>query len=222
MEAMTPISLIMVEDDVDLCQTVKDFLQPEKSLQLLGMAHEEMGFRALIARHLPDLALIDINLTTPRSGLVLLDWIRREYPVVKPVMFTVNEGDVRECYQLGARGFVLKSRLEILPAALIDVAGGKLIIPPDVGELFVQQVLAHNAMMKKSLEFQQFSDREQEILRYLQAGVSREKIGDALKISFFTVRRHIQNILEKSGQTSVRAVLEKFGEVLGPGNPDSG
>jgi DNA-binding NarL/FixJ family response regulator len=43
----------------------------------------------------------------------------------------------------------------------------------------------------------------------------REDIGDRLGISFFTVRRHIQNMLQKTGEPNVRSILEKFGEVLG-------
>ena len=47
----------------------------------------------------------------------------------------------------------------------------------------------------------------------------RDSIADRLAISFFTVRRHIQNILEKTGQASVKDVLKKFGEVLGGDGP---
>jgi DNA-binding NarL/FixJ family response regulator len=222
MPSNTQISLIMVEDDVDLCHTVGDFLQGEEAFQLLGMAHEEKGFQDLVRKHLPDLALIDIGLNTPHTGLDLLEWLRKEYPVVKPIIMTVNEGDVLEAYRRGARGYILKSKLETLIPSLQDVHQGKLIIPPEVGELFVQQVMASRALWKKSLEFQQLSEREREILQFLKEGKSREDIGDALGISFFTVRRHIQNILEKTGDSTIRSVVEKFGEVLGGEGPFRG
>ncbi|HKP97548.1 MAG TPA: response regulator transcription factor [Fibrobacteria bacterium] len=205
----------MVEDNRDLAQTVLDFLSTEPRLEVLGTAHEEKGFKDLIRQHLPDLALIDIGLDTPRSGLDLIVWLRREFPVVKPVIMTVNQGDVMEAYNLGARGYVLKSGLEILTPTLMEVCQGNLIIPPNVGELFLSQVAAANAHWKKSLELERFSDREKEILRHLRAGLKREEIGDRLGISFFTVRRHVQNMLEKTGESSVRSILEKFGEVLG-------
>ena len=205
----------MVEDNLDLAQTVQDFLRAEPELEVVGVAHETKGFQDSIAAHLPDLALIDINLDTPRAGLELLLWLRKQYPVVKPVIMTVNQGDVLEAYQAGARGYVLKTRLETLASSLLEVSRGKLIIPPEVGELYVQQVAASAEMWKKSVEVERFSEREREILRHLRSGMRREDIGDKLGISFFTVRRHIQNMLEKTGEPSVKAILDKFGEVLG-------
>jgi two-component system nitrate/nitrite response regulator NarL len=127
---------------------------------------------------------------------------------------TVNQGDVLEAYQKGARGYVLKTELQLLGPALVDVYQGKMVIPPNVGELFVKQLAEEKARWQKSLELKQFSEREIEILRKLKAGVQREKIADELSISFFTVRRHVQNILEKSGAENVKALLARFGNLL--------
>lgn len=216
MSADTPISMVLVEDNIDLAQTVEDFIRAEPRLQVAAVAHDTRGFQEQVAAHLPDLALIDINLDTPRAGLFLLEWLRKHYPVVRPVIMTVNQGDVLEAYQSGARGYVLKNRLEILCDTLILVSQGRLIIPPDVGELYVRQVADSAELWKRSVEMERFSDREREILRLLTARMRREEIADKLGISFFTVRRHIQNMLEKAGEPTVKALLEKFGRVLGP------
>jgi DNA-binding NarL/FixJ family response regulator len=215
---MTPasrISVIIVEDNLVLAQTIQDFLSGEPLLEVLGVAQDVQGFQSLIQTHIPDLALIDIGLDQPRSGLDLLAWLRREFPVIKPVIMTVNQGDVLEAYNLGARGYVLKTNLETLGSTLVEVSNGKLIIAPNVGELFLQQVAVSNEQWKKSLELERFSDREKEILRFLREDLRREEIGVRLGISYFTVRRHIQNILEKAGETTIKAVLDRFGEVLG-------
>lgn len=219
MSAKRKVSVVIVEDNLDMAQTISDFLSSEPSLEVRGTAHEVKGFQSLIERHLPDLALIDIGLDTPRSGLDLITWLRQEFPVVKPIIMTVNQGDVLEAYNLGARGYVLKSNLEILASTLLEVSEGNLIIPPKVGELFLSQVTAAQTRWKKTMDLDRFSDREKEILRHLKAGLKREDIGNRLGISFFTVRRHIQNMLEKTGEPSVKAILERFGEVLGASFP---
>lgn len=216
MNAESPVSVVMVEDNPELAQTAEDFLRLEPRLKMVGVSRDTRGFQALVADFLPDLALIDINLETPRAGLFLLEWLRMHFPVVKSVMMTVNQEDVFEAYQNGARGYVLKNNLEILDRTLLEVCEGKLIIPPEVGELYVSQVAAAAEKWKKSLELERFSDREREILRMLGAQRRREDIADKLGISFFTVRRHIQNMLEKSGEPSVKALLNRFGKVLGP------
>ena len=216
MSAENPISLVMVEDNLDLAHTVMDFLKGSPRLKLAGSAQDSRGFQEQIAAKLPELALIDIHLDTARAGLDLLLWLRRHYPVVKPVIMTVNQGDVLEAYQSGARGYVLKTHLEILCDTLVEVSRGKLIIPPEVGELYVKQVAASAELWKKSVEMERFSEREREILGLLRAKMRREEIGEKLGISFFTVRRHIQNMLEKAGEPTVKALLERFGKVLGP------
>jgi DNA-binding NarL/FixJ family response regulator len=221
-EPENPISLVLVEDNVDLSQTVQAFLARAGGFSLLGAASGEKDFKRLVEAHLPDLALIDIGLDTPRTGLDLLEWLAAHYPVVRPVIMTVNRGDVLEAYQRGARGYVLKTSLEHLAPTLHEVARGEVIIPPGVGELFVQQMAAQTAQYRKSLELMQMSEREREILGLLRQGTSREEIAERLHISFFTVRRHIQNILEKTGQGSVKEVLRKFGEVLGGNGPNRG
>ena len=43
------------------------------------------------------------------------------------------------------------------------------------------------------------SDRELEVLRELTRNQTNEEIAEALGISVFTVKRHIQNMLEKTG-----------------------
>jgi DNA-binding NarL/FixJ family response regulator len=216
MNSENTISLVMVEDNLDLAQTVADFLRGEPRLSLIGVAHDGQGFQDLIASDIPELALIDIHLDTARTGLDLLLWLRKHYPVVKPVIMTVNQGDVLEAYQNGARGYVLKTDLEILCATLVEVSRGKLIIPPEVGELYVKQVAASADLWRKSVELERFSIREKEILRLLQANIHREIIGEKLGISFFTVRRHIQNMLDKGGEPTVKALLQRFGKVLDP------
>lgn len=218
----TRFSVVMVEDNPDLSQTVQAFLARAPDISLLGAASGKKDFETLIEAHLPDLALVDIGLDTPRTGLDLLEWLARDYPVVRPVIMTVNRGDVLEAYQRGARGYVLKTELEILVPTLREVSQGKLIIPAGVGELFVEQMAAQTAQFRKSIELMQMSEREREILTLLKAGVAREAIADKLNISFFTVRRHVQNILEKTGEGTVREVLKKFGEVLGGNGPNRG
>ncbi len=214
MKPITQISVVMVEDNPDMVLTINGFLGSEPQILVLGQANEEIGFQKLISEHLPELALVDIGLSHSRAGLELLNWLRHEFPVIKPVIMTVNEGDVLEAYQLGARGYVLKSNLEILVQTLMEVSEGQLIIPPEVGALLVRQMADSTVLWKKILELAQLSERERLILRMLKEGVTRESIAARLNISFFTVRRHIQNILTKCDESNMRTVLNKFSTAL--------
>ena len=58
------------------------------------------------------------------------------------------------------------------------------------------------------------TDRELELLRELTSGMTNEEIADKLQISVNTVKRHIQNIMEKTGFES-RLDLATNAKLLG-------
>ncbi len=208
------ITLALVEDNVDFCMTVLDYLADVPEVECKGYAHDESAFQDLVDREKPDLVLLDINLSQERGGVTLLSWLREKHPGIKAVMMTVNESDVLECYDLGARGYLFKSKLENLDRVIREVAEGGIVIPPDTAEVLVNLARADRIRWQKKLTLMKFSDREMAILKGLKAGFSREKIGDNLGISYFTVRRHVQNLLHRAGKDRVKEVLEEYGDVL--------
>ena len=214
-EDLNPITIVLVEDNVDFAHTVRDFLAAEPGFDLVGIAHRETDFFPLIARHLPDIALMDLGLSRPDSGVELMKALAKEFPVVLPVVMTVNEKEVLRCYEIGARGYILKSRLESLAGILRRVYEGQLIIPPDVGEILVRQMAEQGRLLRQSQTMGLLSEREKEILVLQKNGLAREAIADRLCLSPFTVRRHFQNALEKTGLHSVKELMAKYGEVLG-------
>ena len=43
------------------------------------------------------------------------------------------------------------------------------------------------------------TDRELEVLRELTGGLTNEEIAEKLNVTVFTIKRHIQNMLQKTG-----------------------
>lgn len=58
------------------------------------------------------------------------------------------------------------------------------------------------------------SDREREVLALVARGARNKQIGSALDISELTVKRHIQNILQKLELPSRQAAAEYYSDVL--------
>jgi DNA-binding NarL/FixJ family response regulator len=212
---LTDFRVVLVDDNPDFAYTLRDLLSLEKNIQVVGIALNEADFRALILSEMPDLALIDLGLSHSKAGLGLLSWLARDFPAVKPVVMTSSEEDVLACYQAGARGYVLKSHPETLAATLRNVQAGQLIIPPQISAILMRQVLQQATILRQTQELARLTDREKEILRLLQKGVSRDEIAEKLQISFYTVRRHLQNALEKARVDSVKSLLESYKEALG-------
>ena len=148
----------------------------QKSITLVGMAHDEASFQDNIRHHLPEIALLDLGLSRPDSGADLITWLAREYPVVFPVILTANESEILRCYQLGARGYMLKTRLETLGEVLRNVHSGQLIIPPDVGEFLVRQAMQQARQLAQTQTLSHVTEREKEILHLLKSGLGREAV----------------------------------------------
>lgn len=207
--------LVLVEDHSDYADTLVAILSGAPELEVVGVAPTEGLFRTLIAENLPEMALIDLGLQHSNSGLGLLSWLSRDFPAVKPVVLTSSEDRVLACYEAGARGYLLKSHPEELVPTLLRVSRGELVIPPNVGELFLQQVMLQGAILRQNQELSCLSEREKEILVFLHQGLTREEAANRLSISFYTVRRHLQNALEKTGSNSVKELIQTYQAAFG-------
>lgn len=212
---LNAMTVVLVDDHPDFAYTLLDLLRLESDIRVLGVALNEGDFRTFIPIELPDLAIVDLDLSHPRAGLGLLSWLARDFPAVKPVVLTSSEREVLACYQAGARGYVLKTQPESLVPTLRQVQAGQLIIPPNIGEILMRQVTQQTALLRQTQEMARLTDREREILRLLKGGVSRDQVAEKLQISFYTVRRHLQNALDKAGVDSVKSLLECYKEALG-------
>src|SRR6266852_5559848 len=95
------LTVSLVEDNIDFAQTVRDFLAKESDLELTGMSHDEASFQKNVRDSLPDIALVDLGLSRPDSGVDLIAWMGKEFPAVRPVVLTTDERAISHCYELG-------------------------------------------------------------------------------------------------------------------------
>ena len=104
-------------------------------------------------------------------------------------MLTAFDGD-KEIYralQAGARGYVLKSSSgEKLIPALRAVAAGQQWLPKEVA-----------IRLAARKEFEEITPREVQVLQQLAKGFANKEIADVLKISEYTTKDHLKNILAK-------------------------
>ncbi len=208
------VTVAMAEDNKYFCLTVEKVISEQENIKFLGYANSVEGFKQLIEKQVPDIALLDLELTNPKDGIELLRWLNDKHESVKSIIMTVNEDEISDCYMLGAMGYILKSNLDNFGDIIKDVHNGKVIIPPTVGKLFIDQIKVKSTQDKLRLEIKQMSERELEILRMLKKNFSRQEIANKLCISIFTIKRHVENILKKNSSKTMKEVLNKFDEVL--------
>jgi DNA-binding NarL/FixJ family response regulator len=116
----------------------------------------------------------------------------------------------------GATGYLRK---EISPAGLVrslrGAARGESPLSRDLAALMIEAL--HNA--ESASRAQELagvlSSREREVLDHVARGARNKQIADELAISEFTVKRHVQNILQKLDLPSRRAAAAFYSSVGG-------
>ncbi len=126
------------------------------------------------------------------SGLVATRRILETLPETAVLMLSMHSEEtwVRQALDAGARGYILKSAMELeLPVAVRKVAAGELVLDPAVS-----RPVALKGERKAAL-----TPRELEILQLIVAGKSNKEIADQLQLSANTVAVHRANIMDALG-----------------------
>ena len=101
---------------------------------------------------------------------------------------------VREAFEAGAAGYVLKEAADTeVVAAVREVAGGGRYLHPELGARMVDADTAE----RKRAEADPLSDREREVLRLLALGHTNQEIAKMLFISVRTAETHRAHIMQK-------------------------
>ncbi|MDX3457081.1 response regulator transcription factor [Streptomyces sp. ME02-8801-2C] len=194
--AAEPLRVLIADDHAVVRAGLRALLEGEPDLDVIAEAGSGEEAVALVAKLLPDVALMDLRFGGTGGGGVIdgIEAIRRlaaEAPGVAVVMLTSSAGraDVVRALEAGARGYVLKAGPpEELFRAVRGAAAGALGLAPEiVGEL-VGQVVSPE---------QELSGREIEVVRLMAEGLSNRAIAGALFLSEATIKTHLVRVYRK-------------------------
>jgi two-component system, NarL family, response regulator NreC len=160
----------------------------------------------------PDVIVLDAALCKQGEGDVV-QALAQAHPTGKVVVLSVQDEpqDVREAFELGASGYVLKQAVETeLVSAIREVAAGGRYVSQDLG---ARLIVAETAE-RRGADGDRLSDREREVLRLLALGHTNQEIAQKLHISVRTSEAHRAHIMQKLG-LSTRAELVRY--ALGKG-----
>ena len=191
---------LLIADDHQVVRSGIKSLMAGTEIEVVAEAASGEEAVRLAEKLKPDIVLLDIRMPDV-DGLTALGRIKMTHPKMAVVMLSTydNPTYVARAVALGASGYLLKgaTRDELL-AALRKVAAGEDAWTRDelrrvTGALATPRMVADVEVP--------LTQRESEVLRQLAFGLTNKEIGQALGISYETVKEHVQHILRKIGVT---------------------
>ena len=205
---MDKINVLIVDDHPLMRDALRDAVETEDALQVIGEAINGSQAVQMAADLKPDVILMDLYMPV-MDGIEATREILRTNPDAKVLIITSSGEDkkVSAAVRAGAMGYLLKdaSRDQIL-YGLKQVAQGKRFIPPEIGEKLARILYAEKE------ELITLTPREQEVLTLVGDGFSNSEIALSLCLSEATVRVHISNMLgtlELKNRSQVVAYAQK-------------
>jgi len=188
------VSIVIFEDNVRLRDSLTILLNGVDGYSVCGSFENCAQAAAVIARHRPDIVIMDIGMPGV-DGIEGLRVIKEKFPETNIIIHTVLEDEDRlfQCLCGGANGYILKNTSFVhLLEAIENVLHGGAPLSPVIAKKVLQSFQAVPGKLQYHL-----TDREKEVLRQLVKGYSYKMIAGNCHISVDTVRGHIRNIYSK-------------------------
>jgi len=192
------ISIILVDDHVIMRDGLRQLLEVESDLEVIGEADDGREAVKLALEKKPDIVIMDVAMQD-MNGIEATRQIKNENSDIKVIALSMysERQIVVGIFRAGASGYLLKdsSSMELVEAVR-TVYRGRNYLSQKISDIVLQEI----SDVKKDTEsigVEILTNRESEILQLISEGNSTKKIAEVLFISPKTVESHRANIMEK-------------------------
>jgi DNA-binding NarL/FixJ family response regulator len=211
---MTPPIRILIVDDQSLFRAgLHTLLDVQPEFEVVGEAENGEEALRLASQLRPAVVLMDLRMPV-MDGAAATRRLLELLPDCRVLVLTTfdDDEDVFEGLRAGAVGYLLKdASSDKLFEAIRSAARGEYFLQPSI----TSKVMAEFARLSRAARSQPegllepLSEREMEILRLLEQGLSNRVIAGQLVIAEGTVKNHVTSILAKmDAKDRLQAVLK--------------
>ncbi len=204
-----PIRVLIVDDHPIVRHGLGNLLAGHPDLEVVGSVENGAETLLHLSQKKTDVILLDVRLEG-QSGIDIAHRVRGSYPEVKIIILTTydDETTVHQALEAGVDGYLLKSvSHKTLPDAIRAVYSGEKLLSQELVSSVVTryQELAH----KEALREIGLTAADLEMLATIAEGASTREMAERFFLSEATVKRRVQEILEKLGVSNrAQAVAE--------------
>ena len=199
--APDPARILIVDDHEVLRLGVRQLLDAQPGLEVVGDVGTLRDAREALARLQPDLMVLDLGLGDEFS-LTMLPRLREDSPSTRILVLSSHAEQLyaERVLRAGAHAFVMKSApTEDLLRAVRGVLSGQVVLSAAQQESLLQRALGRGPQAGAGPDL---SPRELEVLRLVADGRSTAEIAQLLHRSVKTIESHKQALKTKLGADS--------------------
>jgi DNA-binding NarL/FixJ family response regulator len=200
MRPMTePTRVFLLDDHEVVRRGVRDVLEAEEDLTVVGEAGTAEEAVGRIPATSPHVAVLDVRLPDG-DGIEVCRDVRSRHPEIACIMLTSFADDeaVYAAIMAGASGYVLK---QVRGTELVDgirrVARGESLLDPVVTTRILERIRHSEA----DDELAGLTDQERRILELIADGLTNRQIGEQMFLAEKTVKNYVSNLLSKLGMS---------------------
>lgn len=197
-----PITVGVVEDEHEVRVRFERAVRAHESLSLVFSADTAASALQLAATRPAQVYLVDLGLPD-RDGREVIRWICKHQPQASVMVVTVFGDDphVVSSFEAGAVGYLLKDTpAEQIASSIVELHEGGSPISPSVARHLLKRfnpaepssVAAGARAVDDPL-----SEREREVLKLIEKGLSYEEVAGVMKISGHTVTTFLRRVYRK-------------------------
>ena len=192
------IRVFLLDDHEIVRRGVRDLLETEPDITVVGEAGTAAAALARIPALAPDVAVLDVRLPDG-DGVSVCREIRSAMPQLACLMLTSFSGDdaLFDAIMAGASGFVMKQiRGTDLVGAIRTVAAGGSLLDPDAASKVMARMRDQAA---RADPLAGLTAQERKILELIGQGLTNRQIGEQLFLAEKTVKNYISALFTKLG-----------------------
>ncbi|SDI59514.1 response regulator [Nonomuraea jiangxiensis] len=195
------IRVLLIDDQPLLRSGFRALLDLEDDIEVVAEAADGQEGLALVKKHLPDVALIDIQMPVvdgiEATRRIAADPALAGVHVVILTNYGLDEY-VFDALRAGAAGFLVK---DIVPEDFLHAvrvaARGDALLAPSITRKLINRYVAQPLRTGTGAGLEELTNREREAVALVAQGLSNDEIAGRMGISAVTAKTHVNRAMAK-------------------------
>lgn len=193
-----PITVAVVEDEHAVRSLFEAAVRSHPRLSLAFSAGTAAGAIQSAQARPAQVYLVDLGLPD-RDGRDLIRWISAQQPEASVMVVTVfgDDDHVVASFEAGAVGYLLKDTpADEIARRIVELHEGGSPISPSVARHLLRRFVGRDMPASQRVD-NPLSEREREVLKLIEKGLTYDEVAAALDISWHTVTAFLRRVYRK-------------------------